>query len=110
MTTRKATKATTTTTKKSTERPVLVTTEHRGVFFGYLRGPYDGGSLVSLTRARLAVYWSSAMGGFMGLASTGPDSQCRIGPRADITLRGVTAVTDVTPEATAKWESAAWMA
>jgi hypothetical protein len=46
--------------------------------------------------------------GFMGLASTGPSKSCRIGPPADITLRKITAVVEVTPEAVAKWEAAPW--
>jgi hypothetical protein len=95
-------------TKKKTtpSRTVLVTTEHRGVFFGYADNT-DGDTIV-LKRARLCVYWSADVRGFMGLASTGPSKSCRIGPPADITLRKITAVVEVTPEAVAKWEAAPW--
>lgn len=98
--------------KKSSEkaeRPVLVTTAHRGVFFGYAAGK-TGGATIALKRARLCVYWSSDVRGFMGLASNGPSPSCRIGPAADVELRNVTAVLEVTPEATAKWEAAPWRA
>jgi hypothetical protein len=44
----------------------------------------------------------------MGLAATGPSASCRIGPAADITLRNITAVLEVTPAAAAKWEAAPW--
>lgn len=88
------------------ERPVLVTTAHRGVFFGYAR-EWDG-EIVRLTRARLAIYWSPDMKGFMGLAAHGPSAGCRIGPPADIDLRAVTAVAAVTPEAVQRWEAAPW--
>lgn len=85
---------------------VLVTTAHRGVFFGY--ATKVDGETIKLKRARLCVYWSSELHGFMGLASNGPSSSCKIGPAADIELRNITAVATVTPEAVAKWESAPW--
>ena len=87
-------------------RPVLVTTAHRGVFFGY--ADRTDGETITLKRARLAVYWSSDLKGFMGLAANGPSATCRIGPPADITLRNITAVVEVTPAALAQWESAPW--
>lgn len=88
------------------ERAVLVTTAHRGVFFGY--ATKTEGDTIELKRSRLCVYWSADVRGFMGLAANGPTSGCRIGPPADIELRNVTAVVEVTPDAVAKWESAKW--
>jgi hypothetical protein len=87
-------------------RPVIVTTEHRGVFFGYADD--TDGEVIKLKDARLCSYWSSDMKGFMGLASAGPSKSCRIGEPADITLRNITSVLEVTPEAVKKWESAPW--
>ena len=87
-------------------RPVLVTTAHRGVFFGY--SDETDGEQIKLRRARLCVYWSADVRGFMGLAANGPVKGCRIGPPADITLRNITAVVEVAPEAAEKWESAPW--
>ena len=92
---------------ENTERPVLVTTAHRGVFFGYLTGPSDLTTL-ELKRARNCVYWSADVRGFMGLASNGPTKGCRIGPRADIELRDITSVVAVTDEAAKRWEEASW--
>lgn len=91
---------------KNGERPVLVTTAHRGVFFGYATD--TDGETIALKRARLCVYWSADLRGFMGLAAQGPSPSCRIGPAADITLRNITAVVAITPEAVARWESAPW--
>src|SRR6476661_6382033 len=88
------------------ERAVVVTTAHRGVFFGY--ATETSGETITLKRARLCVYWSSDVKGFMGLAANGPSKQCRIGPPADIELRAITAVVTVTPDAIAKWEAAPW--
>ncbi len=88
------------------ERPVVVTTAHRGVFFGY--ATETTGPTIQLKRSRLCVYWSPDLRGFMGLAAKGPSASCKIGPAADIELRDITAVLEVTPEAVAAWEKAPW--
>ena len=88
------------------ERPVIVTTSYRGVFFGY--ATETDGETIFLKRARLCVYWSADLRGFMGLATHGPGSNCKIGPAADITLRSITAVIEVSPEAVRRWENAPW--
>lgn len=88
------------------ERCVVVTTAHRGVFFGYAADTSKDS--IELKRARLCVYWSSDVRGFMGLAATGPTRDCRIGPAADIEIRNVTAVVSVTPEAEKAWNAAPW--
>ena len=93
-------------TKSKQERPVIVTTEHRGVFFGF--ATETDGETIALKRARLCLYWSADVKGFMGLAATGPSASCRIGPPADITLRKITAVLEVTPDAVKKWEAQPW--
>jgi hypothetical protein len=85
--------------------PVLVTTEFRGVFFGYVEGVVDGDT-ITLTNARNCIYWPSTQGGFMGLASEGPAKGARIGARSDIQLRKVTAVMPVSAAAVEKWEAA----
>lgn len=91
---------------KGKERYVLVTTEHRGVFAGFAEE--TDGEVIKLRAARNCIYWSSDVKGFLGLASDGPSKSCRIGPAADITLRKITAVAEVTPEAQAKWEGGPW--
>jgi hypothetical protein len=88
------------------ERAVIVTTEHRGVFFGYATKT-DGDTIV-LRAARNCIYWSEKVRGFMGLAAIGPDNESKVGPAADIELRGITSVVACTPEAVAAWESAPW--
>lgn len=94
-------------------RAVLVTTEHRGVFFGYTSDPAHA-KTVKLTGVRNCLYWCQKTGGFLGLASEGPTtatasgSGCRIGAKAEgpITLQDVTCVADVSPSAAAVWEAA----
>ena len=93
---------------KRSERAVIVTTEHRGVFFGYAKPADIDKDVIPLKRARLCVYWSADMRGFMGLAALGPSAACRIGPVADIRVRKVTSVLEVSTEALARWEAAPW--
>ena len=88
------------------ERPVLVTTAHKGVFFGY--ATKTDGPQISLKRARLCVYWSADLRGFMGLATVGPNKGCKIGPAADIDLRDITAVVEVSDVAAKAWEKEPW--
>jgi hypothetical protein len=90
----------------SNGRPVVVCTKYRGVFFGYVEST---GSTMVLKQARMCVYWAASLHGVLGLASSGPSSQCRVGnPVESIELRGVTAVLDVSPQAVEKWEASPW--
>ena len=93
--------------KSTMKRPVVVTTEFRGVFFGYCEDT-DADPL-TLTGARLCISWSTDVHGFMGLASGGPTKNCKIGPRADITLKKITSVLECTPDAVKAWEAAKWI-
>ena len=91
------------------KRNVLITTEHRGVFFGEVEGATLGVQNIRLENARMCVYWIAELGGVLGLASRGPVSGCRVGPEVpSIELAGVTSVTDCTTEAAAAWREAKW--
>ena len=88
-------------------RPVVVTTVHRGVFFGYATD--TTGDVIRLERARNCTYWSADLRGFMGLAAGGPTRGCKIGPSVPaIELRNITAVLECSPEAATAWESGPW--
>ena len=88
-----------------TKRPVLVTTEYRGVFFGYAED--TSGDTITLTNARNCIYWPSANGGFGGLASDGPAKGARIGAViTTLELRKITSVSEVTAAAVGTWEAA----
>lgn len=88
------------------ERPVLITTEYKGVFFGYATS--TAGDTIKLKRARNCIYWPSQNKGFMGLASDGPHHEAKVGPPADIELRKVTSVVEVTPKAEQIWNDFKW--
>lgn len=83
-------------------RPVIVTTEYRGVFFGYSAD--TTGDVIRLSDARMAIYWGTTRG-VMELAHTGPTSKSKISAPADIEVRRVTAVFEVTPNAAAAWRA-----
>ena len=88
------------------EKAVVVTTLHRGVFFGY--ATETSGETIKLRSARNCIYWSADVKGFIGLAANGPTSDCRIGPAADIELHNITCVAIASPNAVEAWEKAPW--
>jgi hypothetical protein len=92
---------------KNEGKKVLVTTQYRGVFFGEIV-ENNAPKSIKLKDARNCVYWESSLHGFIGLASAGPSSGCKIGPKADIELYDVTSVVECTPEAISKWEKGLW--
>jgi hypothetical protein len=92
---------------KTSNIPLLVTTQHRGVFFGY--GKPTENKIIRLEQARMCVYWSAELKGVLGLATMGPTKSCKIGPAVLVlTLQDVTSVTEVTKEASEQWEKGHW--
>jgi len=88
---------------KTKRVPVLVTTEFRGVFFGYANPDKLSDENLTLRGCRCAIYWAGDRG-FLGLASHGPHKDSRIGSTAKkVRLRKVTSVTDVSSEAEKVW-------
>jgi len=101
-------------TQAGKTRPVVVTTEHKGVFFGFIPDkevflhPADGKAL-TLEDAQMCVYWSADVQGILGLAATGPSRSSRV-TRAvsSLTVTEVTAVIDATGEAVKAWQDRPW--
>jgi hypothetical protein len=93
--------------KEKTEIPLLVTTKHKGVFFGYAV-PCES-KTITLKNARMCVYWSMDVKGVLGLAVTGPSKTCRVGPEVlTITLQDVTSITECSKESVSAWEIQPW--
>ena len=88
-------------------KSIIVTTKHRGVFFGQVSENTDlNETTLRLESARCAIYWGTK-GGVMELAQTGPTKKSRIGATATIeALHDITAVFEVSAEAEKKWLAA----
>lgn len=86
-------------------KAILVTTQHRGVFFGLVP---DKQKLTErsmrLESARMAIYWGTTKG-VAQLAETGPTSSSKIGAPATVTVHDITAVWEVTEKALAQWNN-----
>ena len=99
--------------KANKKLPVLVCTDRRGVFFGWvdpaaLEGD-DWRKALTLTDCRMAVYWSVDVHGVLGLAVGGPTAACRITPAVGVHhVTGVHGVTECTKAAVQAWESEPW--
>lgn len=88
---------------------VLITTIHRGVFFGYVNPDDLYKDVIEVERMRCCVSWAVSTKGFLGLATYGPNKESRVGPAPPrAILRGVTSVAECTPEAVKAWEAAPW--
>lgn len=88
-------------------KPVLVTTEHRGVFFGYVDNDADlSQTTLALKKARMAIRWGTTKG-VQQLAAEGVQPNSKIGATCDIpVLHKVTAVFAVSEQAEQSWISA----
>lgn len=93
---------------KNTRKPLIITTAHKGVFFGY-GNPAIQDKTIRIEQAQMCVYWSTDVRGVVGLAANGPTKNCKISPPAPaMTLTDVTAVMEASEEAAKKWEGAPW--
>ena len=87
----------------------VVTTDKRGVFFGYASEAMAAMPELRLERARMCVYWDVAAKGVLGLAAAGPTSGSRITDAVpSISLCGITSVMEASPQAVTAWERGIW--
>ena len=88
---------------------VVITTEHRGVFFGYIDPEDKDKKTISVEKCRMCVYWSSDVHGVVGLAANGPATDCKITPATkEIILQDITAVMVCEEDAIKAWEKEPW--
>jgi len=91
------------------QKGVVITTENRGVFFGYVKDDSECPAKIILLKCRMGVYWDADTKGVLGLAATGPTSGCRITHSTpEATLYKVTGIFECTPEAVVAWENSVW--
>jgi hypothetical protein len=104
--------------KKESEKmkdkvPVLITTDStkRGVFMGFIDPKDSDKETLEAYEVRMAVFWSQDVKGVLGLAANGPTKSCRITAAAKkATLKGVTAIVEITDEALVAWRKEPWKA
>lgn len=94
---------------KKEAKKVVVTTQHRGVFFGEVI-ENNAPKSIKLKDAKNCLYWDSSLHGFIGLATNGPNKGCRIGPAAclPMDLFDITSVIECTPQAIENWQKGVW--
>jgi hypothetical protein len=97
---------------KKKGKSVVVTDTHRGIVWGYLADTLEDGNAVRLEGARHCFYYAANNDaehrGIFGLATQGPKSGSKIGPRVNMVVRDVAKVIECTKEATKAWESSKW--
>jgi len=99
------------------KQAILVTTDHKGIFFGYVdsmdaalmeREETDGDA-VTIKDARCCVYWPEECHGFLGLARKGPLPGAKVSPAVDeLIVYSVTSLSPVGGEAAERWEEEPW--
>lgn len=85
------------------EEMVIVTTAHRGVFYGLLVEHDTGAKTAVLENAVMAIYWNTTRG-LYELAADGPNKGSKLSAVApSIHLSDVTSVIHVSEKAQAQW-------
>ena len=92
----------------SKKRAVVVLSTPHYIFFGWTADSFIE-PVIHLERARNCAYYTPSTKGIGGLAASGPDALCRIGPEIPlVALHGVTCVLLATDKAVKAWETAQW--
>jgi hypothetical protein len=91
-----------------TSRPVVVFTQWKGVFFGYVEGSREetyGKDILSLKNCKMLINFRNGKGVFQ-VTSEGPVGNCLVSSVCpEIEIRGITGVSEVSPEAEKVWAS-----
>lgn len=89
--------------------PALITTDKRGVFFGYINPDDIGKESFHAKEVQMCQYWSQDVMGVLGLAAVGPSKSSRV---SKVTkggyIYGVTLVIECSPQAVEAWKSQPW--
>jgi hypothetical protein len=95
---------------------VVLSTERRGVFFGYINAEVAdrvraGEQIATMTvyDARMVVYWSAATKGYTGLCGNGPAEGSRVAPPVpEMVLYSVMSVAFPPATAIKRFEAGPW--
>lgn len=95
-------------TKPAKKTGLVITTSHRGVFFGY-GVDKPGAKELTVTNVRMCIQWQASNKGVLGLAVTGPNSSARVTQAVpEMTIKDITAVMKCTEDAVKAWEKGPW--
>lgn len=87
-------------------KPVLISTDNRGIYYGYLvenKAP----SHVVLEKARVCVAWDTGEKGYLYLATEGPEGVATVSPACGrVEVYGVGTIADCTERAAEAWDAA----
>ena len=90
------------TTEKENKVGLVVTTIHKGVFFGY--GIPTTEKIIRLEHAQMCIYWNTETNGVLGLAASGPLTVCKVTKAVPaLLLHDVTAVMEASAASIEKW-------
>jgi len=96
-------------TKLKNETAVVVTTLHRGIFVGYANNPNMEAETITLSRARMVLYYSAETKGLTGIGSNGLAKGSRVTPAIGlIGIRDVTSIAQASEKAVLAWEAEPW--
>jgi hypothetical protein len=89
--------------------PLIVTTEYKGVFFGYGK-VLKSNTSITLKNARMCVAWPNSTHSMAGLCSiSSAEKGLKISPRVpSVILYRITGVFEPTPKAVAVMETEPW--
>jgi hypothetical protein len=98
--------------KTQEKQAVIVTTAHRGIFFGYSSVDTEDAmraDIITLADARMIVYHSSDSHGVIGMGKRGPGTDARVSSNVtSLTLKSLTSVFPVTDDSKEKIEAEPW--
>lgn len=85
--------------------PVLITTNNRGVYYGYL-AENNAPDMVRLEKARVCVQWDAGHEGFLVMAVRGPKGVADVSPAVgSMEVYGVATIATCSPEAAEEWDA-----
>lgn len=90
---------------------VLITTSHRGVYFGYIdESDIDTRPTLRVSNMRHVYYWAKGLAGIYELPTKGPPNGSRLTatPVPEISIDAVANVAPCTPEAIERFENGTW--
>jgi hypothetical protein len=86
-------------------KPVLISTNNRGIYYGYLVENHAPDH-VTLERARVCAVWDTGEKGYLYMATHGPEGVAMVSPAVgSMEVYGVATIAECSPEAAEAWDA-----